>query len=155
MGVGLPDLDNTHGQSGASGVNSGSLPVGNDQDAIARVLWELTDREYKRAVPSLLNVRTNTAVRAEEEDKSPDFSIEKPQTHLEEAPAAAPFERAAWEGEIRRLSGAFPKYPEGYDATVMIQAQRSNSRLVASERSAIVSPSASTRLIMEAQTRAE
>jgi predicted Zn-dependent protease len=154
MRVGKPELDNTHGQSRPSGVNSGSLPLGNDGDAIARVLWELTDREYKRAVPSLLNVRTNTAVRAEEEDKSPDFSKEKPQTHIEEAPAA-PFDRGAWEGEIKRLSGAFRKYPEVYNATVMIQVQRSNSRMVSSEGSAIVSPSASTRLIMEAQTRAE
>jgi predicted Zn-dependent protease len=155
MRVGAPELDNTHGQSRPSGVNSGSLPLGNDADAIARVLWELTDREYKRAVPSLLNVRTNTAVRAEEEDKSPDFSKEKPQTHIEEAPAAAAFDRAAWEGEIKRLSGAFRKYPEVYYATVMIQVQRSNSRMVSSEGSAIVSPSASVRLIMEAQTRAE
>src|SRR5713101_3374165 len=52
MRVGAPELDNTHGQSRPSGVNSGSLPLGNDQDALARVLWELTDREYKRAVPS-------------------------------------------------------------------------------------------------------
>jgi len=155
MRVGVPDLDNTHGQSRPSGVNSGSLPLGNDTDALARVLWELTDREYKRAVPSLMNVRTNTAVRAEEEDKSPDFSKEKPQTHIEEAPAAAPFDRAAWEGEIKRLSGAFRKYPEVYFATVMMQVQRSNSRMVSSEGTAIVSPNASTRLIMEAQTRAE
>jgi len=155
MRVGTPELDNTHGQSRPSGVNSGSLPLGNDADAISRVLWELTDREYKRAVPTLLNVRTNTAVRAEEEDKSPDFSKEKPQTHIEEAPTAGPFDRAAWEGEIKRLSGAFRKYPEVYFASVMIQVQRSNSRMVSSEGSAIVSPSASARLIMEAQTRAE
>jgi TldD protein len=155
MRVGGPDLDNTHGQSRPSGVTSGSLPLGNDADAISRVLWELTDREYKRAVPSLLNVRTNTAVRAEEEDKSPDFSKEKPQTHLEEEKAAGPFDRATWEGEIKRLSGAFRKYPEVYNATVMIQAQRSNSRMVSSEGSAIVSPSSSVRMIMEAQTRAD
>ena len=85
MRVGTPELDNTHGQSRPSGISSGTLPLGNDQDAIARVLWELTDREYKRAVPSLLSVRTNTAVRAEEEDKSPDFSKERPQTHLGES----------------------------------------------------------------------
>ena len=155
MRVGAAELDNTHGQSRPSGVNSGSLPLGNDQDAIARVLWELTDREFKRAVPSLLNVRTNTAVRAEEEDKSPDFSKEKPQTHIEEPGAVAPFDRGAWEGEVKRLSGVFRKYPEVYYATVMIQVQRSNSRMVSSEGSTIVSPSASTRLIMEAQTRAE
>jgi len=155
MRVGKPELDNTHGQSRPSGVNSGSLPLGNDGDAIARVLWELTDREYKRAVPSLMNVRTNTAVRAEEEDKSPDFSKEKPQTHIGEGEAVPPFDRTAWEGEIKRLSGVFRKYPEVYYATVMIQVQRTNSRMVSSEGSAIVSPSASTRLIMEAQTRAD
>jgi len=155
MRVGSPDLDNTHGQSRASGVTSGTLPLGNDQDAIAHVLWELTDREFKRAVPTLLNVRTNTAVRAEEEDKSPDFSKEKPQTHLAESPAPTSFDRSAWEGEIKRLSAAFRKYPEVYFASVVLQIQRSNSRMVSSEGSAIVSPTASARLVMEAQTRAE
>jgi TldD protein len=155
MRVGTPDLDNTHGQSRSSGVTSGSLPFGNDQDAIGRILWELTDREYKRAVPSLLNVRTNTAVRAEEEDKSPDFSKEKPQTHIGESSAAAPFDRAAWEAEIKRLSAAFRKYPEVYYANVVLEVQTSNSRMVSSEGSALVSPNASTRLVMEAQTRAE
>jgi len=63
MRVGSPALDNTHGQSRSSGMTSGSIPFGNDTDAIARVLWELTDREYKRASPAFLNVKTNTAVR--------------------------------------------------------------------------------------------
>jgi predicted Zn-dependent protease len=155
MRVGTAELDNTHGQSRPSGVTSGALPFGSDQDAIARVLWELTDREYKRAVPSLMNVRTNTAVRAEEEDKSPDFSKEKPQTRIGEAASPSPFDRAAWEGEIKRLSSAFRKYREVYFASIMIQVQNTNSRMVSSEGSAIVSPNASTRLIMEAQTRAE
>src|SRR2546426_10086108 len=155
MRVGKPEMDNTHGQSRPSGVSSGSLPLGNDEDAIARVLWELTDREYKRAVPSLLNVRTNTAVRAEEEDKSPDFSKEKPQTHLGETPATPVLDRAAWESEIKRLSGAFRKFPQVYFASVILQVQNSKSRMVSSEGSSIVSPSASTRLVIEAQTRAE
>jgi TldD protein len=154
MRVGTPELDNTHGQSRSTGVTSGSLPLGNDQDAIARVLWELTDREYKRAVPALLNVRTNTAVRAEEEDKSPDFSKEKPQTHLG-APSQPPFDRTAWEGEIKRLSAAFRKFPEVYFASVVIQVQNANSRMVSNEGTTLVTPSSSTRLLMEAQTRAE
>jgi TldD protein len=155
MRVGAPELDNTHGQSRASGLTSGTLPIGTDPDAIARVLWELTDREYKRAVPALLNVRTNTAVRAEEEDKSPDFSNEKPQTHIGEAITPPAFERNAWEDEIKRLSGAFRKYPDVYFASVVMQIQNSNARTVSSEGSAIVTPSASTRLVMEAQTRAD
>jgi len=155
MRVGTPELDNTHGQSRGSGVTSGTLPLGNDQDAIAHVLWELTDREYKRAVPALLNVRTNTAVRAEEEDKSPDFSKEKPQTHVGESAATAPFDRAGWENEIKRLSAAFRKYPEVYFANVVLQVQTSNSRMVSNEGATIASPSASARMVIEAQTRAE
>jgi TldD protein len=155
MRVGSDALDNTHGQSRASGVTSGSFPLGDDQDAIARVLWELTDREYKRAVPSLMNVRTNTAVRAEEEDKSPDFSKETPHTRIEEVPTRANFDRATWESEIKRISAEFRKYPNVYSAEVILQVQNSNARMVTSEGSAIVSPTASTRLVMEAQTRAE
>ncbi len=136
-------------------MSSGSLPLGDDQDAIARVLWDLTDREYKRAAPAFLNVRTNTAVRAEEEDKSPDFSKEAPQTHAGGEAAPGAFDRAAWEGEVRRLSAGFRKYPEVYFATVVLQVTNSDSRMVSSEGSAIETPSASTRLIMEAQTRAD
>ena len=154
MRVGTPELDNTHGQSRASGLTSGTLPLGDDRDAIARVLWELTDREYKRAVPALLNVRTNTAVRAEEEDKSPDFSKEKPQTHIGGTPAAL-FDRSGWESEIKRLSAAFRKYPEVYFASVVLTVQNSNSRMVSNEGATIVSPSSTSRLVMEAQTRAE
>ncbi len=155
MRVGSPALDNTHGQSRASGMTSGTLPLGDDPDALSRVLWELTDREYKRAAPAFLNVKTSAAVRAEEEDKSPDFSKEAPQTHTAEALKPQSFDRAAWEGEIRRLSGAFRKYPNVYFASVILQVQNSNSRLVSSEGAAIASPNAITRLIIEAQTRAD
>jgi len=155
MRVGTPALDNTHGQSRASGVTSGTLPQGDNADALARVLWELTDREYKRAAPAFLSVKTNTAVRAEEEDKSPDFSRESAVTHTAEAAMPPAFDRASWEGEIRRLSGAFRKYPDVYFGTVVLQVQNSSARLVSSEGAAVVTPSASTRLVMEAQTRAD
>jgi TldD protein len=155
MRVGSPALDNTHGQSRASGMSSGTLPLGDDPDAISRVLWELTDREYKRAAPAYLNVKTNTAVRAEEEDRSPDFSREAPQVHAGEPLKLAVLDRAAWEGEVRRLSAAFRKYPGVYFASVVLQVQNSNSRLVSSEGASIASPSVSTRLILEAQTRAD
>jgi predicted Zn-dependent protease len=155
MRVGSPALDNTHGQSRVTGMTSGSLPLGDNPEAISRVLWELTDREYKRAAPAFLNVKTNTAVRAEEEDKSPDFSKEAPQTHTGEALVPIGFDRAGLEGEIRRLSGAFRKYPGVYFASVVLQVQNSNSRLVSTEGTAIASPSTSTRLIMEAETRAD
>jgi predicted Zn-dependent protease len=154
MRVGSPELDNTHGQSRSSGMTSGILPLEDDVDATSRVLWELTDRAYKRAAPAYLNVKTNTAVRAEEEDKSPDFSKEQPKVHIGVKQPSPPFDRKAWEDEVRRLSGAFRNYPDVYYATVMLQVSNANSRLVTSEGAEIATPGSTARLIMEAQTRA-
>ena len=153
--VGSPALDNTHGQSRGSGMMSGSIPFGSDPDAIGRVLWELTDRGYKRASPAFLNVKTNTAVRAAEEDKSPDFSKEAAVVHTGEEVKLSDLDRTAWEGEIRRVSAIFRKYPNVYFASVILQEQNAKERMVTSEGTAIATPSASTRLIMEAQTRAD
>src|SRR5271170_1898610 len=133
MRVGTPEMDNTHGQSRQSGMVSGTLPLGDDPDATARLLWELTDRAYKRAAPAFLNVKTNTAVRAEEEDKSPDFSKDAPQVHVDAKLKEPPFDRAAWESEVRRLSAAFRDYADVYYSTVMLQVSSSNSRTVTSE----------------------
>lgn len=155
MRVGSAALDNTHGPSRPSGMTSGTLPLNEDSGALARVLWELTDREYKRAAPTFLNVKTNTAVRAEEEDKSPDFSKETPVRHAGAMVNIPSLNRADWEGKIMRISGEFRKYPDVYYATVTLQVQNANSRMVSSEGSTVTTPSASTRLVMEAQTRAD
>jgi TldD protein len=155
MRVGTPQLDNTHGQSRSSGMTSGSLPLDDDPDAEARVLWELTDRAYKRAAPAYLNVKTNTAVQAEEEDKSPDFSKDAPQVHMDAKLKELPLDRGAWEGEVRRLSGAFRGYADVYYSTVMLQVSSSNSRTVTSEGTELAMPSATARLVIEAQTRAD
>ena len=82
MRVGSTALDNTHGQNRPSGIASGSLPLSDDPDSIARVLWQLTDREYEQASSTFLKVKTNQAVQSAEEDKSPDFSKEDAQVHV-------------------------------------------------------------------------
>ncbi len=155
MRVGSPELDNTHGQSRVTGMTSGILPLQDDPDATTRVLWELTDREYKRAAPAYLNVKTNTAVRAEEEDKSPDFSKEQPSVHVGDKLTEPAFDKKAWEDEIRRVSGAFRKYEHVFYATVVLQAGSSNARMVSSDGAQVVIPSATARLVLEAQTRAD
>jgi len=155
MRVGSAQLDNTHGQSRASGMTSGLLPLNDAPAAESRVLWELTDREYKRAAPAYLNVKTSSAVQAEEEDKSPDFSSEAPTVNVDTKLRDLSFNRGAWEEELRRVSSAFRNYPDVYLSTVILQVGTSNSRLVTSEGSAIATPSGSARMIIEAQTRAD
>lgn len=155
MRVGSSALDNTHGESRPSGLTSGALPIVDERDAIARVLWQLTDREYKRAAPAYLNVKTNAAVRTEEEDKSPDFSQETPLTKVEMGHASFPVDRPAWEEKVRRYSSYFRKYPEVYQSTVILQISQTKMYFTSSEGSALEGPGTLVRLIVQAETRAD
>jgi TldD protein len=155
MHVGTAALDNTHGRSRPSGLLSGLLPLGNDPDATARVLWQLTNREYERASAAFVRVKTNYAVQSPEEDRSPDFSQEKPQRHIDDTELPFTLQQKEWESRIRRISGRFLKYPEVYNSVVTLQAGTSDSYLATSEGTAIVQPSAVSRLVIEAETRAD
>jgi predicted Zn-dependent protease len=155
MRVGSPSLDNTHSQSRPSGITSGLLPLDDDPDATARVLWQLTDREYEQASGAFLRVKTNQAVRSEEEDKSPDFSQDQPETHLDEARPHLALDQKAWEERARKISAGFLKYPEVYSSIVILETGANRSYLTTSEGTALVRPSAISRLIIQAETRAD
>ncbi len=155
MHVGTAALDNTHTESRASGITSGPLPLENDSAAISRVLWELTDREYKKASPAFLKIKTNTAVRSEEEDKSPDFSTEKPQDHVDASVPKFDLDEKDWTDRVRRLSSEFRKYPEIYSSLVVFSVSKSESTYVSTEGSGLVTPASSVRLVIQAETRAD
>ena len=155
MRVGSPALDNTHTQSRPSGIVSGSLPLSDDRDAIARVLWQLTDREYEQASQAFLKVKTNMAVQSAEEDKSPDFSVEAAKTHLDESSPMGSLDQKLWEDRLRRLSAGFLSYPHVHGSTVYVQFATSRSYLATSEGTALVQPSAITRLVIQGETRAD
>ncbi len=155
MRVGSPALDNTHNQSRPSGITSGALPLENDPDAISRVLWQLTDREYEKASAAFLKVKTNTAVQSAEDDKSPDFSQETPQTHLDESSWKSSFNQKQWEDHVRKVSEAFLKYPQVYDSAVFLTVENSRSYLATGEGTALVRPAAVSRLVIQGQTRAD
>jgi TldD protein len=155
MRVGSSTLDNTHSQSRGSGITSGVLPLDDDADATARVLWQLTDREYEQASAAFLKVKTNQAVRSEEEDKSPDFSRDPAETHLNESRPQFSLDQKNWEGRIRQISGEFLKYPQVYNSVVVLEADASRSLLATSEGAALVRPSAISRLVIQAETRAD
>jgi TldD protein len=155
MRVGSPTLDNTHNENRASGITSGALPLADDRDALARSLWDMTNREYRRATPAYAKVISNTAVQAAEEDKSPDFSKETPQSEVELPTSPISFNQKEWEDKIRKYSAAFRKYPEVYTSSVTLQIQQSTSYFVSSEGGKVETPGIMARLVMEAETRAD
>ena len=155
MRVGSSALDNTHSQSRPSGIISGGLPLRDDPDAIARVLWLLTDREYEQASAAFLRVKTNQAVQSAEEDKSPDFSQEMPQTFMGPSLPKTSRDLKAWEDRIRRVSAGFLKYPEVYSSVSLLQDATSRSYLATSEGAALEQSSATARLVIQGETRAD
>jgi TldD protein len=155
MRVGTAAMDNTHNENRDSGITSGALPLADDRDAIARTLWDLTDREYRRATPAFAKVMTNNSVQAAEEDKSPDFSQETAQESVEAPHAPIAFNQKDWEEKIRKYSSFFRKYPEIYSSTVTLQVEQTTSYFVSSEGSKVETPGLMARLVVEANTRAD
>ncbi len=155
MRVGSPAMDNTHNENRDSGITSGALPLADDRDAIARSLWELTDREYRRATPAYAKVMTNNSVQAAEEDKSPDFSQESAQGHVEVGGAPINFNQKEWEEKVRKYSALFRKFPEIYSSNVTLQIEQTTSYFVSSEGSKVETPGLMARLVVEANTRAD
>jgi TldD protein len=155
MRIGTATLDNTHDTERRSGLTSGQLPVRDDGDAIARVLWKLTYEEYRKAQQAYTNVKTKTAVRAKDEDDSPDFSEEKPSMYSEAMPSAAIPEQKAWEELVRRYSGAFRAYPYLQQTGVLAIAEKERHYLVSTEGTKLVTEDTIFRVLIEAETLAD
>jgi TldD protein len=155
MRIGAPALDNTHDQERSSGITTGQLPERDDPDAIARVLWQLTYAQYRKASQSYSNVKTKSAVRAKDEDDSADFSAEKPSTYIQKpSPVAFP-EQKAWEELARRYSASFRQFPQVEESLVFLYAEKTHSYLVSTEGTKIVTSDAIFRVMIEAETRAD
>ena len=154
MRIGSAALDNSHEQSRSSAIMSGALALEDDRDAIARELWRLTYEEYRKASKAYLNVKTGKQVHAEEEDTSPDFSEEKPQTHSDYRDLAPEPDRAALEKIARQYSAYFRKYPYVYSSMVMITAQQTRQRFVSTEGRRVVAPRAIIHMAIQAETLA-
>jgi TldD protein len=151
-----PELDNTHGaENRTSGMMSTLLPLSDDPEAIARILWLTTDREYKRASRNFLQVKTNLQVRAREEDTSADFSKEDPQRRVVAIAAPARADAKLWEDRARRYSALFDGDGEIYRSMVQITYDEVTRYFVSSEGSRVVTQKPLARLIVIAETRAD
>lgn len=155
MRVGTPALDNAHGENRPSAINTDTLPLDDDPDAIAHALWRLTFSEYRKASTAFLNVQTKSQVKAKEDDLSADFSKEPAQIHADYTEVAPAPEQKQMENFVRRFSSAFGNYPYIYSSGVMVTGERSLQRFVSSEGGRVVTPETVIRVVIQAETRAE
>ncbi|MGO9340557.1 MAG: TldD/PmbA family protein [Terracidiphilus sp.] len=153
--LGDPKLDNTHGTHRASAVNSMEMPLTDDREALERALWLATNTGYGTALDNYLRVKTEAQVRAKEEDTSPDFSQEAPQTHIGKPAPPVVVDKAVWERRVTDLSKVFRDYPDVYQNVVMLTVQNETDYFASSEGSKVVTLHLSARLVAFAATRAD
>src|SRR4051812_27455777 len=152
--VGSATLDNTHNENRESAIVSGSIPLNDDHAAIGRSFWDLTNRGYRQAMTAYLRTKTRADVRAEEEDNSPDFSKETPQTHVEAAPLTT-IDQEAWKARIRKLALQFRDRVEVENSGVFLVVEDEDHYFVNTEGTRLVTPSRISRLFMFASVRAQ
>jgi predicted Zn-dependent protease len=152
-------VDNTHpirgefGQS-PSGLIRTALPLTNDERPIRLALWRATDRAFKQASQALTRVKTNIASKVKEEDPSPDFSREDPQTYVGK-PTEYSLDTKLWEARLRRISASFAEDPLVFRSDVSLQVVSGTRYYTNTEGSRVASSEVSARLFMQAMTKAD
>ncbi len=161
--VGDYALDNTHKIRGGfmgfdpsdfMGREATPISLSGDPLAIKQAVWLATDRAFKSAAKKYQRVLTNLKTKVEEEDKSDDFTREKPNVDFE-AQALLNIDRQAWGQRVRKVSQLARKYPLIYNSGVSISASAQNDYFVNSEGSRIQQGRTYLRMIVQASTKAE
>jgi TldD protein len=153
--VGDAKLDNTHDTHRASAIDTVPLPLADDRTAIERCLWWATNFEYGNALQTYLQVKTETQVRAKEEDTSNDFSAEPPVTAQAQPLVPAKLDRDQWNERIRAISAVFRDYPHVYSNFALMSDEDDTNYFVSSENTHVVNPHQLARIVVFASTRAD
>ena len=115
--VGSPEMDNTReikegNERSYFNYNSaglGSLVVEDNPTAWKIALWQKTDALYVEATKRFEKVKANVAVKVSSEDKSSDFSVEKPERYVEKPIkfSDTKFDPKPWEEKLKKYSAVF------------------------------------------------
>ena len=159
--VGDYKLDSTHPlreETSSEGMDPNfeapKMPLENDPLALKVALWQATEQSYRKAVERFQQVEANVQVKVESEDRSGDFSEEKPQVYSE---PIAPFsvDKEAWEQRLRAITKPFAGHKEILAASAQMVAEIETRRFVDSDGAEIRMSSPFYRVIISATAKAD
>ncbi|HVT59017.1 MAG TPA: metallopeptidase TldD-related protein [Thermoanaerobaculia bacterium] len=130
------------------------LPLEDDLTAMRQAIWLETDRRYKDAIESFIQVKTNAELKAKEEEASADFSKESPERFVGPALRLA-VDAGAWEKRLKEVSRTFQAYPLIYDSDASLTAERVTRYFVSSEGTVVQETAVHARVFLYAQTKAD
>lgn len=113
------------------------VALDDDAHALRRAAWLMVDAQYKQALASYLRKRGQRIYRPDQEERAPAFSREKPAQHLA-VPRELSFDAELWSGEARRASARVLEFPEIFDSSVRVSADRVVRHFASSEGTRLV-----------------
>lgn len=160
--VGSYEMDNTREIKGNSGGNqyyTGTYGLVKDDDPLAlqTSLWRNTDQVYKDAVKQYENVKANVAVKVASEDKSDDFSKEKPEKYYEKPLSFKNIlpNPKLWEEKMNKYSAVFSENKDVFNGGAFLNVELTRKYFVDSDGAEIVENAHAYRINLHVSTVAE
>ena len=158
--VGTYETDNYHQLRETNTVNRTEptyLPVEDSDDAIRQCIWWMTDQAHKNAVARFEQVKSNMAVKVQEEDRSDDYTPQKAVKYFEPPLSASHtrFNRKNWEEKLRQYSATFKQSHDIIDGWANISVQVVRKYYVSSEGTEIAQNMVYIQLSIGAMVKAD
>lgn len=161
--VGDHQLDNSHEirEAGMGGLGLSTrasyIPYEDNSRVIKNAIWKQLDALYKEGAQTYEHVKANMAVKVEQEDKSPDFSIEKVENYYEKP--------ISWqdlrinpkelEDKVRKYSAVFDRNEDIRDGSAYIIASLSRKIFIDTEGREMSQNAVNLQLVLTADVLAD
>lgn len=157
MRVGDRNLDNLHFSGNLQNQTSIAIPDENIEEAIKLALWRGIQNAYSKALDDLKTTKTKMTTRPVEQDKSPDFSIEKASMYYEKPTKFNELGLVEKEMTLRidSLSGILSNNRDIFTNSISCQAVMTRKFFVDTEGADIVQNNGYIRMYMGAAVMAE
>jgi predicted Zn-dependent protease len=162
--VGDKNLDNTHEirESGHGSyqdvrVSGNYVTIDNNPYVLKNAIWTQLDELYKQDVQIYDQIKANMAVKVEQEDKSPDFSVEKAEKHYESPVLWGDLhiDPKVLEEKVRKYSAIFKENDDVIDGAAILSASLTRKIFVDTEGRELAQNSISFQLALTAETLAD
>ncbi|MCB2204070.1 TldD/PmbA family protein [bacterium] len=135
-----------------------NLPLDGNENGTRLVLWNASSGAYRKAAKKYQQVKANTAVKVEAEDKSDDFARDiKIESYEEPVLDIAPLkpDRAAWERALKKISAVFLECEHIFRGSASLSFGVERKYIVTSEGSRIAENRTSARVMLNATIKCD
>ena len=131
------------------------IPITDDYLAIQQTLWRETEIAYRNAIKKYEQVKANSAVLTELEDKSPDFSDSQLESYYEKPITNVSFDIELWKSKLKSYTQPLLLIHDITSAEAFIRFTMVRKYFVSSEGNSIVQNSNYTHLFVSLDGKAE